>query len=76
MQKFMVVLLVATGLTACQENAGTPGQKLDTLLKKADTTADQFIDSSRSKLNRLKDKVNNIDIHIGRDSAKKDTSKH
>ena len=74
--KLVVSLICVLLVVSCANNGSTPGQKLDTLLKKADTTAEQFLDSSKSKLNQLKEKVDNIDIHIGKDSTKKDTSRH
>lgn len=69
------ILLPVLFVASCQEHGSTPGQKLDSLIQKVDTTANQFVDSSKSKLEKLKNKVNDIHIHIGKDSTTKDTSK-
>jgi hypothetical protein len=67
--RLLLTLGFLIALAACNNSGRTPGQEIDTLLKKADTAADRLADSSASKLRKLKDKVNSI--HIGTDTSKR-----
>ncbi|MDB5253286.1 MAG: hypothetical protein JWP27_2455, partial [Flaviaesturariibacter sp.] len=68
--RLLLTLVFLTALLAgCNNSGRTPGQELDTLLKKADTTVDRLADSSASKFRQLKDKVDGI--HIRKDSTKR-----
>ncbi|WP_165917152.1 hypothetical protein [Flaviaesturariibacter aridisoli] len=78
MMKHLFVFALGSALFASCNNSGsgeTPGQKLDTFLKKADTVtgkvgaaAEKVWDSTKSKVRQLDDKVDN--------ALRKDTTKH
>lgn len=64
MKKMLVPVCFAALLSACNNSGETPGQTLDTVLKKADTVtkkvgaaAETAWDSTKSKVQRLDDKV-------------------
>jgi hypothetical protein len=46
-------------LVSCRNNGNTPGQKLDTLIKQVDTTADKLWDSTKSKTKVLTNEIRN-----------------
>ena len=72
MKKFLGVLIVAGLLTACNENGGSTEDKLDSLGKKIDTTAERIWDSTKEK---AKDIKNEVEERLeNRDSDKKDTT--
>lgn len=64
MKKVLMVLVVATGLLACNENGTVTKTKtdslrkeLDTLGRKIDTTAEKVWDSTKAKAKDLKEKI-------------------
>ena len=77
MKRVLATVLVFGTLVACNNEAGTSDNKVDslnerkdTLLEKVDSTADAKIDSIKTKTEELKDK---FDSSI---EAKKDSLKH
>jgi hypothetical protein len=71
----LLILFLALFLFSCGNEATSPGQKLDTLLKKIDTSVERLGDSTKVEFRKLRDKVDDIHIDIRRDSTKKDTSR-
>jgi ElaB/YqjD/DUF883 family membrane-anchored ribosome-binding protein len=59
MRKFALLILLLVFMCSCRNNGKTPGQKLDTLIKQVDTTANQLLDSTKSKSNELKNEIKN-----------------
>lgn len=82
--KTVCILMVAFIFAGCANDGSTPGQKLDTLLNKADTTAERIGDSVKTGARELKEEVkeeiNDVldrdrKVVISRDSINKDSIK-
>ena len=71
MKKFFAMLVVASLLTACNENGGTIEGKLDTLEDKIDTTTERIWDSTKAKAKDIKEDVEKRLEDNDKDSTKK-----
>jgi len=76
MKKALALILILGSLTACNNEAGNTGDKVDsleerkdTLLDRIDSTKDAKIDSIENKSDQLKDKYDST-IEAKKDSVK------
>ena len=75
MKQVLIFFLGAVLFASCNSGGETPGQKLDTLLKKADTVTEKVGEAASRAWDTTKSKVQQLDKKVDK-ALRKDSSKH
>ena len=74
MKKALAFVLGAAVFASCNSGGETPGQKLDTFLKKADTATEKVGEAASRAWDTTKSKVQQLDKKVDK-ALRKDTTK-